>query len=116
MSDEDDYNDYNQKPLEERLNYLEEDERSDSFAKETNYNKKSSKHSKKKKKSQNLYDDQEYYEEDKNRVADDADNYYYNKKSSKKFVFNDDFERKNGDVEMSSQRKNDLYNNYDEKL
>lgn len=34
MSDEDDYNDYNQKPLEERLNYLEEDERSDSFAKE----------------------------------------------------------------------------------
>lgn len=50
MSDEDDYNDYNQKPLEERLNYLEEDERSDSFAKEKNYNKKSSKHSKKKRK------------------------------------------------------------------
>ena len=116
MSDEDDYNDYNQKPLEERLNYLEEDERSDSFAKESNYNKKSSKQSKKKKKSQNLYDDQEYYEENNNRVDDDDDNLYYKKKSSNKFVFNDDFERKNGDVEMSTQRKNDLYNNYDEKL
>lgn len=51
MSDEDDYNDYNQKPLEERLNYLEEDERSDSFAKEKIIIKKAASIQRKKEKS-----------------------------------------------------------------
>ena len=108
MSDEDDYNNYNKKPLVERINDLEEDEGSDSYKKEKKNYKKSNK-TKKSKKSQNVYD----YEDEKEEEEED---YIFQKKSSKKFVFNENFERKGGDFQISSEKKNQIYNDYDEKL